>query len=202
MTHEPTVYLVDDDPTARSALRYLVESVGLAVVEFDDARTFLNEYDGARPCCLVLDMRMPGMSGLGLLDALNERYDALQIIIVTGHGDVPSAVRALQGGAADFLEKPFNSQVMLDRIQRCLECDIEREIHFRQREDVTLRFSTLTPRELEVLDLILAGKPNKSISSMLGISVKTVQVHRAHIMEKTGASNLAELLTLAGIASG
>jgi two-component system response regulator FixJ len=199
MEHEPRVILVDDDANMRGALRYLVESVGLAVEEYENAKMFLQDYSGARPACMVLDMRMPGMSGLDLLTALPERKIEIPVIMITGHGDVSSAVQALHLGAVDFLEKPFNNQALLDRIQQSLESDTAAQLKQQQREEISARFANLTPRERQVLDLIVAGMANKQISDSLNISIKTIHIHRAHLMEKTGASNLAELLKMANL---
>jgi FixJ family two-component response regulator len=191
-----TIFVVDDDHAVRESLRWLLESVNLPVVTFGSAQEFLDSYRTEQGGCLILDVRMPGMSGLELQKKLTDYECGLPVIIITGHGDVPMAVRALKTGAVDFIEKPFNDQTLLERIQQCLDQDRERreEILYRQRLDE--RVGQLTRRELEVLDGVVAGKLNKVIAEELGISSKTVEAHRSNIMEKMEASSLAELVTM------
>ncbi len=196
MTAEPTVFIVDDDPDMRGALRYLIEGVGLDVVEFENGRAFLDGYDGRRPACLVLDMRMPGMGGLDLQDELHELNIDMPVIMLTGYGDVPSAVRALKSGVVDFVEKPFNNQEVLDKIQRSLETDTERQQERERHAEIRSRLERLTPREREVMKMVISGKSSKEIAHGLDISIKTVEVHRSHVMEKTQTANVAELLNL------
>lgn len=196
MTLKSTVYVVDDDPDMRGALRYLIEGVGLDVVEYENGRAFLDGYDNRRPACLVLDMRMPGMGGLDLQDALVQQKTGLPVIMLTGYGDVPSAVRALKSGVVDFIEKPFNNQEVLDKIQGCLEADTQRQVEQQQQAETKRRMDRLTPREREVMELVVSGKFNKEIAHALDISIKTVEIHRAHVMEKTGSANITELLNL------
>jgi two-component system response regulator FixJ len=194
MQSNPTVFVVDDDPAIRESLRWLIESVGLKVKIFATAQEFLEGYDPSVAGCLVLDIRMPGMSGLDLQNELAARKVAIPIVIITGHAEVPVAVRAMKAGALDFIEKPFSDQLLLDRIRRALEADAEfRRVH-SQRATVAARLAELTPREREVMDLVIAGKANKVIASELGLSPKTVEVHRAHVMKKMQVESLADLV--------
>lgn len=193
----PVVFVVDDDPAMRDSLRWLIESTGLNVETFGDAQTFLARIRPDLPGCLVLDVRMPGMSGLDLQAELTRRGIGLPTIVVTGHAEVPMAVRAVKAGAIDFIEKPFSDQLLLDRVRQGIEMDrLEREGRAR-RADVLRRMSLLTQREREVLDLVVAGRANKEIAATLRLSPKTVEVHRAHVMEKMQASSVAELVRLA-----
>jgi RNA polymerase sigma factor (sigma-70 family) len=197
MAADATVFVVDDDPALRDALSKLVASVGLGVETYSTAQEFLDQYDPAKPGCLILDVRMPGRSGLDLQKELTERESTLPIIILTGFADVHLAVRALKAGAMDFLEKPFSNQVLLDRIEEAVERDRRaREARARQTE-FAARLAALTPREREVMVLVVGGKSNKEIAAALGLSLKTVEGHRAHVMEKTQVGSLAELVRLA-----
>jgi len=191
-----TVFVVDDDEAVRSSLRLLLKSVGLPVETFDSATAFLDQYDGNRAGCLVLDIRMPGMSGLDLQQALNERHSILPIVFITGHGDVPMAVEAMQAGAVDFIQKPFRDQDLIDRINRGLAKDGEMREALRARDDIRARIGELTPREREVLDLVTAGKANKVIAGDLNVSQRTVEIHRARVMEKMNANSLAHLVRM------
>lgn len=184
MTHVPTVYVVDDDHQVRKSLHWLIEPLGLRVVSCADACEFLSRYEPDVIGCLVLDVRMPAMSGLDLQETLNARCIRLPIIFISGHADVPMSVRALKAGAFDFLEKPFNGQVLLDSIQRAIARD--REIRQESAAETSLRvkLATLSERERQVMDLVLAGQTNKRIADTLGITVRTVEAHRAHIMDK------------------
>ena len=198
---EPTVFVVDDDPAMRNSLRWLIESVGLAVAAFATAEEFLERYDPSRHGCLVLDVRMPGMSGLDLQDALAQRRIDIPTIVITGHAEVAMAVRAVKAGAVDFIPKPFSDQLLLDRIRQALEQDrLDREARALET-DVARRVSRLTQREGEVMNLIVAGKANKEVAAELGLSPKTVEVHRAHVMEKMQVASLADLVRIALIAS-
>ena len=193
----PVVFVVDDDPAMRDSLRWLIESTGLQVETFADAHTFLARIRPEVPGCLVLDIRMPGLSGLDLQTELARRGIRLPAIVVTGHAEVPMAVRAVKAGAIDFIEKPFSDQLLLDRVRQGLEMDrLERESRER-RGEVLRRMSLLTQREREVLDLVVAGRANKEIAATLHLSPKTVEVHRAHVMDKMQASSVAELVRLA-----
>ena len=192
----PTVFIVDDDSALRESLAFLVESVGLLVETFSSANEFLGNYEPSRPGCLVLDIRMNGMSGLELQERLAQRGIGIAIVMITGFGDVPMAVRALKNGAIDFLEKPFSDQDLLDRINEAMETDADRRAVGRRRDEVATRMVRLTVRERQVMSSVLAGKSNKTIASQLGLSPKTVEVHRARMMDKMRASTLVELLQL------
>lgn len=189
-----TVFVVDDDPGVLRSLSRLIESLGLPVETHASARSFLESYDAARPGCLVLDMRMPGMSGTELQDRLHAAGAGIPIIIVTGHGDIPMAVSSIKNGAFDFIEKPYRAGVLINRIQAALRDDARLRDEQAAREDIEARLARLTPREREVLGLLTAGETVKQIAARLGLSHKTVQVHRAHIMEKTEAGSLADLI--------
>jgi two-component system, LuxR family, response regulator FixJ len=197
MQREPTVFVVDDDADLRGALAWLIESAGLRVKAYATAQEFLASYEPEEPGCLVLDVRLPGLSGLDLQEELTRRGGAPPIIIITGHAKVPMAVRALKGGAIDFLQKPFSDQALLDRVRQAV--DLDRRT--RQVQTECARFAELlahlTPREREVMELVIAGKPNKIIAADLGISSKTVEIHRGRVMEKTQAGSVAELVRLA-----
>jgi len=193
---EPTVFVVDDDRAMRESLSWLLDSVGLRVRSYATAADFLAEHDPAQPGCLVLDVRMPGMSGLDLQAELARRGVELPTIVITGHAEVSMAVRAVKAGAIDFIEKPFSDQLLLDRVRQALEIDLEAREVRRRREDARRRLATLTAREREVLDLVVAGKANKEIASALGLSTKTVEVHRAHVMSKMCVDSLAELIRI------
>ena len=201
MAPDPTVFIVDDDEALRESLKWLLQSVSLPARTFASAQEFLQAYDRDQSGCLVLDVRMPGMSGLELLDRLVAEKVGIPVIILTAHADVPMAVRALKGGAADFLTKPFNSQELLDRIQVALERDRRHRASRTQVAALAERFSALTPREREVMRMVVYGRSNKEIAAQLGVSAKTVEAHRNKVMEKTRAQSVAELVRLA-IATG
>jgi FixJ family two-component response regulator len=192
----PMVFIVDDDGAVRNSLRLLVKSVGLPASTANSAQEFLTTYDSAHPGCLILDVRMPGMSGIELQQQLNLRGAVIPVIFITGHGDIPMAVEAMQQGAFDFLQKPFRDQDLIDRIQRALEKDRVSRDELTQRSRIRERRETLTPREREVLDLVTSGKPNKIMAADLGLSQRTVEIHRARVMEKMGASSLAQLVRM------
>lgn len=192
----PVVHVVDDDDAVREALCVLLESVSMAVRAYASAAEFLDAATPDMSGCLVLDVRMPGMGGLELQQVLVERGIRLPVIIITGHGDVPMAVRAMKTGAVDFLLKPFNEQELLDRIHACVEADTAARREQQFRREAASRFSSLSPREREVLALVMAGRHNKAIAFELGISEKTVDVHRFNIMRKTGTRGLPELMQL------
>lgn len=192
----PTVYVVDDDEDVRHALRWLIESVDLTVATYPSAEAFLVAYTPGQPGCLVLDVRMPGMGGLGLLEHMHTEGIELPTIILTGHGDVPIAVRAMKSGAIDFIEKPFTDQDLLDQIQRALREDAKLRSQQLERAQVLSRAETLTPREREVLHRVVQGQANKVISAELGISERTVETHRKKIMDKMQARSLAELIQM------
>ena len=184
---EHIVYLVDDDEALRDSLVWLLESQGFQVAAYASAEDFLANWQPDLSGCLLLDVRMPGMNGLELHERLKARFSTLPVIFITGHGDVPMAVSALKGGAADFIEKPFNDADLLRLVSQCLSREREEGARRRQGAEVSRRPAQLTVREREVLDLIIAGKLNKQIADTLGISIKTVEVHRARVMEKMGA---------------
>ncbi len=196
----PVVFVVDDDPAMRDSLRWLIESTGLQVETFGDAQTFLARIRPDLPGCLVLDVRMPGMSGLDLQAELTRRGIGLPTIVVTGHAEVPMAVRAVKAGAIDFIEKPFSDQLLLDRVRQGIEMDRQERDGRARRAEILRRMSLLTQREREVLDLVVVGKANKEIAAALHLSPKTVEVHRAHVMEKMQASSVAELVRLSLVA--
>ena len=193
-TPEQIIYLVDDDEALRDSLAWLLESQGFKVAAFASAEDFLKAWRPEFNGCLLLDVRMPGMSGLELHERLRAQYSTLPIIFITGHGDVPMAVAALKKGAVDFIEKPFNDTELLRLVSQCLVTEQEHRARRRQDAEVSRRLDQLTQREREVLDLIIAGKLNKQIADVLGISIKTVEVHRARVMEKMAAQSLAELV--------
>lgn len=194
-TPAPTVFVVDDDDAMRASLRWLIGSVDLNVEAYGSAADFLECYND-RPGCLVLDVRMPGMSGLELQSELEARAISLPVIFITGHGDVPMALRAVKAGALDFLEKPFSHQELLDRIREALRADAENRRERAARERLAARWDRLTDREQEVADLLVTGDSNRAIAERLGISVRTVEVHRAHVMEKMRAASLANLVQM------
>ena len=192
----PSIFVVDDDSAVRDSLKLLLRSVGQAVETFGSGQEFLDGYNDDRAGCLVLDIRMPGMSGLELQQKLNERHSILPIIFITGHGDVPMAVEAMQAGAVDFIQKPFRDQDLIDRINQALEKDNNNRAALGERNDIRRRLETLTPREREVLDLVVHGKANKVIAGDLKLSQRTVEIHRARVMEKMQASSLAHLVRM------
>lgn len=186
---EPVVFVVDDDPALRDSIALLVRAEGLAARTFDSARSFLDAWDRTEPGCLIVDLRMPGLSGLDLQERLAGDGDAPPIIFLTGYGTVPAAVRALKAGAMDFLEKPFDPDTLLARVRDALACD-------RRRRSDARRLAALTRREREVLEQVAGGKPNKVIAAGLGISERTVEQHRAHGLRKIGLRSVAELVRL------
>jgi two-component system, LuxR family, response regulator FixJ len=193
MTDDPTIFVVDDDQAVRDSLRWLLESLRLKVETYASATEFLASGKPSRPGCLVLDVRMPEVSGLQLQEILAARRVRLPVIMITGHGDVSMAVRAMKFGALDFIEKPFNDQLFLECIQRGLQVNARQRRQDTERQTVQTRLASLTARERDVLERVVAGKPNKVIASELGISARTVEVHRAHLMEKMAADSLAAL---------
>ena len=196
MQDAPTVFIVDDDEAVRHSLRLLIRSLGLTAVALGSAQEFLDQYDSSEPGCLVLDVRMPQMSGLELQEVLNLRGAVIPVIFITGHGDVPMAVEAMQAGAFDFLPKPFRDQDLIDRIQRALEKDRGIRALLNERSVIRKRLESLTPRELEVLERVNNGVPNKVMAADLGVSQRTVEIHRARVMEKMGAASLAHLVRM------
>ena len=196
MNRTPAVIVVDDDDAVRTSLRLLLKSAGHTTLAYASANEFLTEWNPAQPGCLVLDVRMPGMSGIELQAELNRRGAIIPVIFISGHGDIPMAVEAIQHGAFDFLSKPFRDQELLDRVQRALSIDGENRKLLSQREVLQGRYEALTPREREVLLLVTQGKPNKVMAGDLGVSQRTVEIHRARVMEKMGANSLAQLVRM------
>jgi FixJ family two-component response regulator len=190
------VFIVDDDEAVRASLRLLLKSVGIAATALGSAHEFLANHDASQPGCLLLDIRMPGMSGLELQQALNLRGAIIPVIFITGHGDVPMAVEAMKHGAFDFLQKPFRDQELLDRVQLALTKDKENRVALSQHSKIRAHLESLTPREREVLDLMTRGKPNKVMAADMGISQRTVEIHRARVMEKMEASSLAQAVRM------
>jgi FixJ family two-component response regulator len=193
---QPTVFVVDDDEPVRDAICLLLDTVDLPHECYDSATTFLEDYNGQRTGCLVLDIRMPGMSGLELQDHLLAGNDPLPIIFITGHGDIPMAVEAMKKGAMDFIRKPFRDQELLDRIQEALNHDAENREHHADLEAVRDRASNLTPREQEVFERVAEGQANKVVAIDLEISERTVEIHRSQVMQKMEAKNLADLVKM------
>jgi RNA polymerase sigma factor (sigma-70 family) len=186
--------VVDDDSGVRNAMRALLKSVGLEAQLFASAQEFLSGYQPSQTGCLLLDIRMPGMSGMELQQQLNMRGAVIPVIFMTGHGDIPMAVEAMQHGAFDFLQKPFRDQDLLDRIQRALAKDIELRKSLSEHTRIRERLESLTPREREVLDLMVKGKQNKAVAQELAVSPRTVEIHRARVMEKMQVHSVAELV--------
>jgi FixJ family two-component response regulator len=193
---EQTVFVVDDNEVVARSLRWLVETVQLRVETYASAQAFLDGYDAAKPGCLVLDVRMPGMSGLDLQERLTAQRIHIPIIFVTGHGDVQMAVRAVKSGAFDFIEKPFNDQDLLERIHKAIRFDAVQRDQDLQHQQLRALFANLTVREREVLDQVVLGKSNKAIANCFGLSAKTIEVHRAKVMEKMQADSVADLVKM------
>jgi FixJ family two-component response regulator len=193
----PVVFVVDDDPSVRKSLTRLLVSAGYAVEAFASAREFLARGRHAGPCCLVLDVRMPGLTGLELQEALAAAGRRMSIVFVTGHGDIAMSVKAMKGGAVDLLTKPFDAKDLLKAIQRALAKDVQDLSEEATVAEIHERVKTLTPRETEVFALVVTGMLNKQIASALGVAEKTVKVHRARVMEKMRAGSVAELVRLA-----
>ena len=193
----PIVYVVDDDLPVRKALLRLLGAAGRNAVAFESAQAFLDGYDPLAPGCVVLDFAMPGLNGLELQKALAVRDSALSIIFLTGRGDVPTSVRAMKGGALDFLSKPVNDRDLLTAVDQAIEQNVERRKARAERDAFAQRLKSLTPREREVMAQVVAGKLNKQVAAALGTVEKTIKVHRARVMEKLQVRSLAELVRLA-----
>ena len=196
MSPEAIVYIVDDDEGSRYLLKCVLESVGLESRAFASAKEFLDAYIHGVPACLLLDVRMPIVSGLELQEDLKSRYDDLPVIIVTGHSDTQVAVRAMKAGAFDFIEKPIKDQIVLETVAKALEKSRDSLAHHKRISAVRTRLESLTPREHEVLDQIKSGNLNKQIAYHLGISERTVEVHRGRVMKKMNARSLPDLITM------
>ncbi|GIK35542.1 MAG: DNA-binding response regulator [Gammaproteobacteria bacterium] len=198
---EPKVFVVDDDQAVRDSLGLLLRSMGQKARLFDSAQAFLDDYDPNMAGCIVLDIRMPGMSGMELQQKLKTMHCTVPIIFVTGHGDVPMAVEAMHHGAFDFIQKPFRDQELLDRINQALTWDQEHRSDEDYRRGVIERFQSLTPREREVMDCVVRGLANKVIAMDLSLSQRTVEIHRARVMEKMNARSLADLVRMSLLVS-
>lgn len=192
----PTIFVVDDDDSMRQAIALLLRTVGYTAVAFATPTEFLEKFDPNVHGCLVLDIRMPQMSGLEVQQALNKAGAILPVIFITGHGDIPMAVQAMKDGAFDFLTKPFRDQDLLDRINSALKQDAENRAAIEKHAELRRRADSLTPREREVLALIVEGKANKVVAIDLGLSERTVEIHRANVMEKMGARSVAHLVKM------
>jgi len=196
MTGAPVVFVIDDDPSVRSSLKFLISTVGLEVETFDAADTFLQRKPPDVASCLVLDVRLPGLSGLDFQRELAARNIRIPIIFITAHGDVPMSVRAMKAGAVEFLTKPFRDQDLLDAVRIALERDRGRHEQEKQVAELQQRFASLTPREREVTSMVVSGMPNKQIAGELGTAENTVKVQRSRAMEKMQAQSLAELVRM------
>ncbi|MCK4304634.1 MAG: response regulator transcription factor [Candidatus Eisenbacteria sp.] len=193
---EPAVFIVDDDDAMRDALQVLIRSAGMQAQAYSGAEEFLENYVPQRTGCLLLDVRMPGMDGIKLQEKLAAERIDIPIVFISGHGDIPMAVRAMQKGAVDFIAKPFREQVLLDTVRRAIQRDAQRRCRQADRAAVEDRLATLVPREREVLDLVVAGKRNKVIAAELGLSHKTIEYHRGKIMAKMQAESTADLVRM------
>jgi FixJ family two-component response regulator len=193
---EPTVYIVDDDPDMRDSLRWLIKTVGLRAETFPSAAAFLRDFATGGPGCLILDVRMPGTSGLDLFEELVARGEGMPVIFITAYADVPMAVRAMKSGAVEFVEKPFNRQTLLDKVQRAIKDDVNRRGRLAASALVLAKIRQLTGKEREVLELIKDGRPNKEIATRLEITPRAVELRRSSLMRKLGVGSLAELLRL------
>ncbi|MHC4844359.1 MAG: response regulator transcription factor [Planctomycetota bacterium] len=195
---KPTVFIVDDEKAMRDSLKTLMETVGLNAQTYSSADAFLEAYNPQVHGCLVADVRLPGMSGLELQEKLVQENIKLPVIVITGHGDVPMAVQAMKMGALNFIEKPFRDQVLLDNIQKAIDLDTQLRYEQKKNAESKKKLELLTPREREILDFLITGKPNKVIAFELGISQKTVDFHRANILKKMGADSVVKLVRLLG----
>jgi FixJ family two-component response regulator len=196
------VFIVDDDPGVLNSVAFLLQTVGIRAETYASAQDFLASCDVQAPGCLVLDVRMPAMSGLELQEKLQAMGSSLPIIFLTAHGDVPMAVKAVKSGAVDFIQKPFRDQELVDKIQNAMNRNVRARTTAAARLDAAARVASLTPRERQVLDAVVAGKANKVIAADLGVSQRTVEIHRAHVMKKMQADSVANLVRMAMRARG
>ena len=192
-----TVFIVDDDPAVRDSLTFVLEAAGYEVRSFGSGRELLKRVDEASAGCLLLDLRLAGMSGFDLKTQLAEQGFRLPIIMITGHGDVDAAVQAFKCGIIDFLEKPFSNEVLIQRIEEAMKIDLDEREAAEQLSSIRIRYESLSPRERQVMEAVVEGKLNKQIANDLGLSHKTIEVHRAHVMQKMAASSLADLVRMA-----
>ena len=197
-----TVFVVDDDAAVRESLAYLLESSRLRCVPFASAEEFIESGRWTEPGCVLLDLAMPGLNGLSVQRVLAERGAEIPIVFLTGHGDVPAAVQAMRGGAFDFLEKPFDSDILLTRVRSAISLDARRRAERDERDAMLARVEQLTPREREVMELVVQGLLNKQIAARLGLSEKTVEIHRGRVMRKMRAGTAQELVRMAITAFG
>ncbi len=197
MGDDAVVHVIDDEADVRQALALLLRSVGLASRVYPSAQDFLAEYHPGAPGCLVIDVRLPGMSGLELQERLAQEGVTLPVILMTGHGDIPTAVRAMRAGALDFVEKPFHDQLLLDRIHEGIRRSQQLQDDAGERATLERRYASLTEREKEVMAQVVDGQPSKLIADRLGLSTRTVETHRAHVMEKMRAASLSHLVRMA-----
>lgn len=193
---QQTVYVVEDDEAVRDSLELLLKSDGKPVKTYDNANAFLKDYSEKMAGCIVLDIRMPGMDGMELQKKLNEKHSILPIIFVTGHGDVPMAVDAMKEGAVDFIQKPYREEALLQKIEAALEQDLEQRKTLGEKQEILRRVKSLTPREHEIMDRMIAGQANKVIAIELEISQRTVEIHRSRVMHKMGTHSLAHLVRM------
>ena len=191
---DPIIFVVDDDEAVRLSTEMLIRSMGLRVESFESAAEFLEDFDPQQPGCIILDIRMPGMSGLELQEHLNEIQATIPVIFVTGHGDVPMAVKAMKAGAIDFIQKPFRDQELIDRVHAALDHDSDERQESEVRATTQKYVDLLTTRELEVMGLVVDGRANKEIAFDLGLSLRTVEIHRARVMSKMSAESLPDLV--------
>ncbi|MFL1455514.1 response regulator FixJ [Marinobacter sp. GN3S48] len=193
---QQTVYVVEDDEAVRDSLELLLKSDGKPVKTYENATAFLRDYSEKMAGCIVLDIRMPGMDGMELQKKLNEKHSILPIIFVTGHGDVPMAVDAMKEGAVDFIQKPYREEALLEKIEAALEQDLEQRKSLDEKQEIIKRIKSLTPREHEIMDRMIAGQANKVIAIELEISQRTVEIHRSRVMHKMGTHSLAHLVRM------
>lgn len=193
---QQTVYVVEDDEAVRDSLELLLKSDGKPVQTFENATSFLKEYSDKMAGCIVLDIRMPGMDGMELQKKLNDKHSILPIIFVTGHGDVPMAVDAMKEGAVDFIQKPYREEALLEKIEAALTQDLEQRKTLDEKQEIIRRVKSLTPREHEIMDRMIAGQANKVIAIELEISQRTVEIHRSRVMHKMGTHSLAHLVRM------